>query len=196
MFIIVHFCLTNNPPSPLSLFLTPFLQLEAKGTHTNLTLLFSQAQAIACGQVGVTLISPFVGMSLSLFLSPCSLPNPPPPPTPPPTPSPSTGRIYDWHVKAGNVSKDVSGDEDPGVKSVTSIYNYFKRHGIKTQIMGASFRNTRQIVALAGCDLLTISPALLGELKQDKATAVPRKLSVAEAKKLGGEKVISVCVLI
>jgi transaldolase len=134
-------------------------ELEKKGIHCNLTLNFSQAQAIACGHAGVTLISPFVG------------------------------RVYDWHVKAGNVSKDVSGEEDPGVKSVRATFNYFKRHGIKTQIMGASFRNTRQIKALAGCDLLTISPKLLQELKEDTSSDVPQKLSVAEAKKLGTDKI-------
>ena len=111
--------------------------LEQKGIHTNLTLLFSFAQAVACGAAGVKLISPFVG------------------------------RIYDWYKKsagAGWVEADNAGANDPGVKSVRQIYDYYKRHGIATEVMGASFRNTGQIAALAGCDLLTISPELLAEL--------------------------------
>jgi len=106
---------------------------EQHGIHCNLTLLFSFAQAVACAEAGVRLISPFVG------------------------------RIYDWHVaKKGN--KQFALLEDPGVVSVTKIYNYYKKHGYTTQIMGASFRNTKQIEALCGCDLLTISPNLLEEM--------------------------------
>ncbi|MET3462996.1 transaldolase [Variovorax atrisoli] len=112
-------------------------QLERKGIRTNLTLLFSFAQAVACGAAGVQLISPFVG------------------------------RIYDWYKKSAGSSWDEAanaGANDPGVKSVRQIYAYYKQHGIKTEVMGASFRNVGQIKALAGCDLLTISPELLAEL--------------------------------
>jgi transaldolase len=112
-------------------------QLERKGIHTNLTLLFSFAQAVACGAAGVQLISPFVG------------------------------RIYDWHKKAAGSAWDEAaraGANDPGVSSVRQIFDYYKKHGIKTEVMGASFRNVGQIAALAGCDLLTISPELLAEL--------------------------------
>ena len=112
-------------------------QLEKKGIHCNLTLLFSFAQAVACGAAGVQLISPFVG------------------------------RIYDWYKKSAgsNWNEAASaGANDPGVKSVRQIFDYYKKHGITTEVMGASFRNVGQIAALAGCDLLTISPELLGEL--------------------------------
>jgi transaldolase len=112
-------------------------RLEQKGIHTNLTLLFSFAQAVACGAAGVQLISPFVG------------------------------RIYDWHKKAAGSTWDEAaraGANDPGVQSVRQIFHYYKKHGIRTEVMGASFRNVGQIAALAGCDLLTISPELLGEL--------------------------------
>jgi transaldolase len=117
-------------------------RLEAKGIHTNLTLLFSFAQAVACGAAGVKLISPFVG------------------------------RIYDWHKKAAGGSWDEaarSGADDPGVQSVRQIFDYYKKHGIATEVMGASFRNVGQIAALAGCDLLTISPELLAELAASEA---------------------------
>lgn len=117
-------------------------QLEAQGVHTNLTLLFSFAQAVACGAAGVQLISPFVG------------------------------RIYDWYKKSAGSAWDEAasaGANDPGVKSVRQIFNYYKRHGIATEVMGASFRNTGQIAALAGCDLLTISPDLLAELAASEA---------------------------
>lgn len=117
-------------------------QLEAQGIHTNLTLLFSFAQAVACGAAGVKLISPFVG------------------------------RIYDWYKKSAGANWDEAanaGANDPGVKSVRQIFNYYKRHGIATEVMGASFRNTGQIAALAGCDLLTISPELLAELAASDA---------------------------
>lgn len=112
-------------------------KLEQRGIHTNLTLLFAFCQAVACGQAKVQLISPFVG------------------------------RIYDWHKKACGaawVEADNIGLNDPGVASVRDIYNHFKHFGITTEIMGASFRNIGQITALAGCDLLTISPELLGLL--------------------------------
>ena len=117
-------------------------RLEEKGIHTNLTLLFSFAQAVACGAAGVKLISPFVG------------------------------RIYDWHKKAAGGSWDEaarSGANDPGVQSVRQIFDYYKKHGIATEVMGASFRNVGQIGALAGCDLLTISPELLAELAASEA---------------------------
>ncbi|MEJ8846589.1 transaldolase [Variovorax rhizosphaerae] len=116
--------------------------LEQKGIHTNLTLLFSFAQAVACGEAGVKLISPFVG------------------------------RIYDWYKKSAGAKWDEAasaGANDPGVKSVTEIFNYYKRNDIQTEVMGASFRNTGQIAALAGCDLLTISPELLAELAASDA---------------------------
>merc|ERR1712202_103494 len=116
--------------------------LEKEGIHCNMTLLFSFAQAVACAEAGVTLISPFVG------------------------------RILDWHV-ANTDKKSYEPLEDPGVKSVTKIYNYYKKFSYKTIVMGASFRNTGEIKALAGCDFLTISPKLLGELLQDNAKLVP-----------------------
>jgi len=117
-------------------------QLEREGIHCNLTLLFSFAQAVACAEAGVTLISPFVG------------------------------RIYDWHKEARGA--DIAADEDPGVASVTRIYNYFKKFDYKTQVMGASFRKMDQIVRLAGCDLLTISPELLDELQNASGDLKPR----------------------
>lgn len=119
-------------------------ELEKEGIHTNLTLLFSRAQAIACAEAKVQLISPFVG------------------------------RIYDWHKKDRGVDH-IPGTEDPGVLSVQYIYNYYKKFGYKTEVMGASFRNTEEIKELAGCDLLTISPALLGELEKSN-TELKRKL--------------------
>jgi len=112
-------------------------ELEREGIHTNLTLLFSFCQAVACGQAGVRLISPFVG------------------------------RIYDWYKKQAGASWDearMAGANDPGVRSVRRIYEHYKRFGIATEVMGASFRNVGQITALAGCDLLTISPELLADL--------------------------------
>lgn len=114
-------------------------RLEAQGIRTNLTLLFSFCQAVACGQAKVRLISPFVG------------------------------RIYDWYKKSAGSAWDEaasSGANDPGVRSVRQIYQYYKRSGIATEVMGASFRNTGQILALAGCDLLTISPDLLAQLAE------------------------------
>lgn len=125
--------------------------LQADGVRCNLTLLFSLPQAMACADAGVQLISPFVG------------------------------RIYDWHKKAAGadwVESDRAGVNDPGVQSVTEIYRYYKHHGITTEIMGASFRNAGQIRALAGCDLLTISPELLAELDQASGD-VPAQLSPA-----------------
>ena len=114
-------------------------QLELEGIRTNLTLVFSFAQAVACAQGKVQLISPFVG------------------------------RIYDWHKKAAGPAWDEeanSGLNDPGVKSVHAIYNHFKHFDIPTEIMGASFRKLGQILALSGCDLLTISPELLQQLEE------------------------------
>lgn len=122
--------------------------LEKEGIHCNLTLLFSFAQAVACAEAGVQLISPFVG------------------------------RILDWHKAA--TGKDYQGDEDPGVISVRAIYNYYKKFGYKTEVMGASFRNKGEILALAGCDLLTISPGLLAELQASEEPVTPR-LTAAEA---------------
>lgn len=119
--------------------------LEQEGVNTNLTLLFSQAQAVAAAEAGAYLISPFVG------------------------------RILDW-FKARNPDADYAGVNDPGVQSVTSIYNYFKQHGHDTIVMGASFRNIGEIQALAGCDRLTISPALLEELSATDAP-LPQVLS-------------------
>ena len=132
-------------------------QLEREGIHCNLTLLFSFAQAVACAEAGVTLISPFVG------------------------------RIYDWYRKERGV-KDIPADEDPGVESVTRIYNYYKKFDYKTQVMGASFRKVDQIVRLAGCDLLTISPDLLEQMEKTEG-AVPRRLSVETAKASDPQKI-------
>lgn len=127
--------------------------LEAEGIHCNMTLLFSLVQAAACGEAKAQLISPFVG------------------------------RITDWHkVKLGSNWSDVNngGANDPGVTSVKRIFYYYKHFGIKTEIMGASFRNTSQILELAGCDLLTISPELLAEL-QNSSAIVSKKLDAANA---------------
>jgi len=130
--------------------------LEQEGIHCNLTLLFSFCQAVACGDAGVQLISPFVG------------------------------RIYDWVKKskgASWVEADHAGANDPGVQSVTQIYQHYKRFGVKTEVMGASFRNVGQILALAGCDLLTISPDLLAQL-QGMSEAVTPALDAAQARQL------------
>ncbi|MCA1585554.1 MAG: transaldolase [Acidobacteria bacterium] len=116
-------------------------RLEADGIHCNLTLLFSFAQAVACAEAKVTLISPFVG------------------------------RIYDWHRKQGGA--EIPPADDPGVASVRRIYDYYKKHGYTTQVMGASFRRVDQITALAGCDLLTISPELLEQLAQMPGEVTP-----------------------
>ena len=135
--------------------------LEQEGIHTNLTLLFAFEQAVACAQAGVKLISPFVG------------------------------RIYDWHKKAAGATWDEAaraGVNDPGVQSVSQIYNYFKQHGIATEVMGASFRNIGQITALAGCDLLTIAPELLAQLQAQNAALSPA-LSVALSRQSPMERV-------
>lgn len=131
--------------------------LEQEGIHCNLTLLFSFAQAVACAEAGVTLISPFVG------------------------------RILDWYKKAEGV-EGYAPEDDPGVKSVTQIYNYYKKFGYKTEVMGASFRNVDEVLQLAGCDLLTISPALLAELESAQGTVEP-KLTVEAAQKSELEKI-------
>jgi transaldolase len=131
-------------------------ELEKDGIHCNLTLLFSFAQAVACAEAGVQLISPFVG------------------------------RIYDYHKAQTGIA--YQGAEDPGVQSVNTIYNYFKKFGYATEVMGASFRNTSQITELAGCDLLTISPNLLKEL-QDSTEPLTRKLSPEQAATLDLKKI-------
>lgn len=132
-------------------------QLEREGIHCNLTLLFSFAQAVACAEAKVTLISPFVG------------------------------RIYDWYKKSKGVD-DIPAAEDPGVASVTKIYNYFKKFDYKTQVMGASFRKVEQIVDLAGCDLLTISPDLLAKLGGTEGAVKPR-LTIDAAKASTDERI-------
>jgi len=125
-------------------------RLERDGIHCNLTLLFSFAQAVACADAGVTLISPFVG------------------------------RIYDWYKKSRGV-EDIAPGEDPGVASVTRIFQYYKKFGYRTHVMGASFRKTTQITDLAGCDLLTISPDLLQKLEATDGT-VEAKLTAEAAR--------------
>jgi transaldolase len=125
-------------------------KLEQEGIHCNLTLLFSFAQAVACAEAKVTLISPFVG------------------------------RIFDWYKKNGG-GAEIPVDKDPGVESVTKIFNYYKKFGYKTQVMGASFRRVEQILSLAGCDLLTISPDLLEKLEEQSGDVTPR-LTVESAK--------------
>jgi transaldolase len=131
-------------------------ELEREGIHCNLTLLFSFAQAVACAEAGVTLISPFVG------------------------------RIYDYYKKERGA--DIPAAEDPGVTSVTRIYNYYKKYGYKTQVMGASFRRVEQIVDLAGCDLLTISPDLLAALQKMDGELTPR-LTPESARAASGAKI-------
>jgi len=130
--------------------------LEREGIHCNLTLLFSFAQAVACAEAKVQLISPFVG------------------------------RILDWYKKS--TGKDFAAAEDPGVLSVKEIYAYYKKFGYQTEVMGASFRNVGEVLELAGCDLLTISPALPGELKNSTAP-VTRKLDPAAARDAKIEKI-------
>lgn len=132
-------------------------ELERQGIHCNLTLLFNLAQAVACAEAGVTLISPFVG------------------------------RILDWYKKAEGVD-GYSPEQDPGVRSVTTIYNYYKKHGYDTVVMGASFRNTGQILELAGCDYLTIAPKLMAEL-QGAQGPVPRKLDPESAQVAGADRI-------
>jgi transaldolase len=131
-------------------------RLEREGIHCNLTLLFSFAQAVACADAGVTLISPFVG------------------------------RIYDWYKKEHG-GAEIPPDQDPGVESVTRIYNYYKKFGYKTQVMGASFRNANQIVRLAGSDLLTISPEHLDQLEQAEGV-LDRQLDPEKAKTSAGDR--------
>lgn len=131
--------------------------LEKEGIHTNLTLLFSKVQAVACAESGVQLISPFVG------------------------------RILDWYKKDRGVNH-IEAPEDPGVLSVTEIFNYYKKFGHTTEIMGASFRNKEEIIELAGCDLLTISPNLLAELEQNEIE-ITQKLNPENAKNLEIEKI-------
>ena len=130
-------------------------ELEREQIHCNLTLLFSFAQAVACAEAGVTLISPFVG------------------------------RIYDYYKKERGA--DIPAAEDPGVKSVTRIYNYYKKYGYKTQVMGASFRKVEQIIDLAGCDLLTISPDLLEALQTMEGELTPQ-LTLESARDAAEEK--------
>ena len=131
-------------------------RLEKEGIHCNLTLLFSFAQAVACAEARVTLISPFVG------------------------------RISDWYKKERG-GAEIPPDQDPGVASVTRIYNYYKKFGYKTQVMGASFRNVNQVVRLAGADLLTISPEILDQLEQT-AGVVERELDPGRAATSNGER--------
>jgi len=131
-------------------------ELEKEGIHCNLTLLFSFAQAVACAEAGVTLISPFVG------------------------------RIYDYYKKERGA--DIPAADDPGVQSVARIYNYYKKFGYRTQVMGASFRRMEQIVDLAGCDLLTISPDLLEALQQASGEIAP-KLTPELARASDAEKI-------
>ena len=123
-----------------------------------ITFLFRFAQAVACAEAKVTLISPFVG------------------------------RIFDWHVKNGNFAKDGNSAEDPGVLSVQKIFNHYKKFGYATQVMGASFRNIGQIKELMGCDLLTIAPKLLKELGDDKTDSLDMKCCSDAAKESSGEK--------
>ncbi len=132
-------------------------ELEREGIHCNLTLLFSFAQAVACAEAGVTLISPFVG------------------------------RIYDYYRKERGA--DIPADEDPGVQSVTRIYHYYKKFGYRTQVMGASFRKVEQIIGLAGCDLLTISPDLLEALQKTGGEITPR-LTPEAARASAEEKIM------
>lgn len=132
-------------------------ELKKDGIHCNLTLLFSFAQAVACAEAGVQLISPFVG------------------------------RIYDWYKKDQGVS-DIPIEDDPGVASVTKIYNYYKKFGYQTEVMGASFRKTDQVVHCAGCDLLTISPDIIEDLRTSEGD-VPRQLCPDAAKDMDIEKI-------
>ena len=129
--------------------------LEQEGIHTNMTLLFSLVQAVACAEAGSQLISPFVG------------------------------RILDWHRKQHD--RDYEGFEDPGVQSVIQIFNYYKKYGYPTEVMGASFRNTGEIKELVGCDLLTIGPKLLEQMQQD-FSPIEVKLSERKAQESNVEK--------
>jgi len=129
------------------------------GIHCNLTLLFSMAQAVACAEAGITLISPFVG------------------------------RILDWFLARPGAPKSYEPKEDPGVVSVTKVYNYYKKFGYKTVVMGASFRNVGEVKALAGCDLLTISPKLLAALEDEKDSKLNKELDADSAQNLDLEKI-------
>jgi transaldolase len=131
-------------------------ELEKENIHCNMTLLFSKAQAIACADAGVKLISPFVG------------------------------RIYDWYKEKKGA--DIQPSKDPGVHSVVEIYNYYKKFGYPDEIMGASFRNTGEIIELAGCDLLTIAPQFLEELS-NKEGVLERKLDPEKAASANIEKI-------
>ena len=130
--------------------------LQKEKINCNLTLMFSLAQAIACAQAGIKLVSPFVG------------------------------RIYDWYKAENNT--DYTGADDPGVKSVTEIFHYYKKFGHETEVMGASFRNVGQIIELAGCDLLTISPKLLEKLQNDESP-IELKLDAAASKDMDIAKI-------
>ncbi|VEU40342.1 unnamed protein product [Pseudo-nitzschia multistriata] len=137
--------------------------LETEGITCNLTLIFSLAQAIACAEAGVTLVSPFVG------------------------------RIMDFY-KAVELKKDpafagFAAKDDPGVVSVTQIYNYYKKHGYDTIVMGASFRNTDEILELCGCDRLTISPGLIEKLQAMGEDPVEKKLDASKAKEMDIPKI-------
>jgi transaldolase len=137
--------------------------LETEGIHCNLTLVFNLPQAVACAESRVTLISPFVG------------------------------RITDWYKKSlGEKWNDAqyAGENDPGVQSVTTIYNYLKHHDFKTEIMGASFRNIQQVMALAGCDLLTVSPELLEELQNTQEPEIKPRLDFLKAKNTPCETIV------
>lgn len=131
--------------------------LEKEGIHTNLTLLFSKVQAIACAEAGIQLISPFVG------------------------------RILDWH-KSNRKVDHIDPKEDPGVLSVTEIFNYYKKFNYKTEVMGASFRNSGEIIELAGCDLLTIAPSLLAELGE-KTDKIDLRLNAEKALAMNIKKI-------
>ena len=132
--------------------------LEKEGIRTNLTLLFSKIQAIACAEAGVQLISPFVG------------------------------RILDWH-KANRKVDHIPATEDPGVLSVTEIFHYYKHFGYATEVMGASFRNTGEIIELAGCDLLTIAPSLLAEL-ENMHQIIDLKLDAQASKAMNMDRIL------
>src|SRR6266481_3359583 len=138
------------------LFGSEILKVVPGRVSTEVAASFSFAQAVACAEAGVTLISPFVG------------------------------RIYDWYKKERG-GAEIPPDQDPGVESVTRIYNYYKKYGYKTQVMGASFRNVNQIVRLAGCDLLTISPELLDQLEKTEGV-MERKLDPAKAPAIKDER--------
>ena len=130
--------------------------LQKENINCNLTLMFSLAQAVACAQADIKLVSPFVG------------------------------RIYDWFKAKNNT--EYTGADDPGVQSVTEIFHYYKKFGHETEVMGASFRNTSQIIELAGCDLLTISPKLLEQLQNDESS-IEQKLDSAASQSMDIAKI-------